>query len=71
MASIAEFIFLNAIPIWSGAALIVKWIESWDVDMSFGADATASSPEEMARRIAFLEDVVKSERARPTGEVGS
>jgi hypothetical protein len=61
MFSLAAFIFLGVIPIWSAAAIIVRWIEAW------GAKSEASglaAPEEMERRIALLEDVLKTDRSR-------
>ncbi len=69
ITSIAEFVFLIAIPIWSAATLVVKWIESWEFDLTFGSeDSRAATPEEMTRRIALLEDVVQSNRPDPASE---
>jgi hypothetical protein len=61
MSSLAAFIFLVVIPIWSAAAIIVRWIEAWGAKS--GASGLAT-PEEMERRIALLEDVLKPDKPR-------
>lgn len=60
MASLAAFIFLVVVPIWSVATILIRWIESWDVP----ADIETSSPAELSHRLALLEDIVKSDRSR-------
>jgi hypothetical protein len=64
MSSLAAFIFLIVIPIWSAAAIIVRWIEAWGAKSTPEASDYLATPEEMARRIALLEDVLKADRSR-------
>jgi len=64
MSSLAAFIFLVVIPIWSAAAIIVRWIEAWGAKSAPEASDYLATPEEMARRIALLEDVLKGDRSR-------
>ena len=63
MSSLAAFIFLVVIPIWSAAAIIVRWIEAWDRKPASEASGYTATPEEMERRIALLEDVLKVDRS--------
>jgi hypothetical protein len=63
MSSLAAFIFLVVIPIWSAAAIIVRWIEVWGAKSASEAGYLVT-PEEMARRITLLEDVLKADRSR-------
>jgi hypothetical protein len=62
MSSLAAFIFLVVIPIWSAAAIIVRWIEAWGAKPASEASGYLATPEEMERRIALLEDVLKADR---------
>ena len=62
MSSLAAFIFLVVIPIWSAAAIIVRWIEAWGARPASAAPGCLATPEEMERRIALLEDVLKADR---------
>jgi hypothetical protein len=62
MSSLAAFIFLVVIPIWSAAAIIVRWIEAWGAKPGSEASGYLATPEEMERRIALLEDVLKADR---------
>jgi hypothetical protein len=62
MSSLAAFIFLVVIPIWSAAAIIVRWIEAWGARPGSAASGCLATPEEMERRIALLEDVLKTDR---------
>jgi hypothetical protein len=64
MSSLAAFIFLVVIPIWSAAAIIVRWIEAWGAKSAPEASGYLVTPEEMAHRIAVLEDVLKADRSR-------
>ncbi|SEC69331.1 hypothetical protein [Bradyrhizobium erythrophlei] len=64
MSSLAAFIFLVVIPIWSGAAIIVRQIEAWGAKLASETSGHLSTPEEMERRIALLEDVLKLDRPR-------
>ena len=64
MSSLAAFIFLVVIPIWSAAAIIVRWIEAWGAKSVPEASGYLVTPEEMAQRIAVLEDVLKADRSR-------
>jgi hypothetical protein len=64
MLSLAAFIFLVVIPIWSAAAIIVGWIEAWGAQPASEASGYLATPEEMARRITLLEDVLKADRSR-------
>jgi len=64
MSSLAAFIFLVVIPIWSAAAIIVRWIEAWGAKPASEASGYLATPEEMARRITILEDVLKADRSR-------
>jgi hypothetical protein len=62
MSSLATFIFLVVIPIWSAAAIIERWIEAWGAKS--GASGHLATREEMEWRIALLEDVLKADRSR-------
>jgi hypothetical protein len=62
MSSLAAFIVLVVIPIWSAAAIIVRWIEAWGVQSASEASGHPVTPEEMERRISLLEDVLKADR---------
>jgi hypothetical protein len=64
MSSLAAFIFLVVIPIWSAAAIIVRWIEAWGAKSAPETSGYLATPEEMAQRIAVLEDVLKADRSR-------
>jgi hypothetical protein len=61
MASLATFIFLVVVPIWSVATILVRWIESWEVP----PDIEVASPAELSHRLALLEQIVKSDQAEP------
>jgi hypothetical protein len=63
MSSLAAFIFLVVIPIWSAAAIIVRWIEAWGAKPASETSGYVATPEEMERRIALLEDVLKADRS--------
>jgi hypothetical protein len=62
MSSLATFIFLVVIPIWSAAAIIVRWIEAWGAKSE--ASGQLATREEMERRIILLEEVLKADRSR-------
>jgi len=64
MSSLAAFVFLVVIPIWSAAAIIARWIEAWGAKPASEASGYLATPEEMARRITLLEDVLKADRSR-------
>ena len=64
MSSLAAFVFLVVIPIWSAAAIIVRWIEAWGAKPASEGSGYLATPDEMARRIALLEDVLKADRSR-------
>jgi hypothetical protein len=59
MASLAAFIFLVVVPIWSLATILVRWIESWEVP----PDLETTSPAEISHRLALLEEIVKSDQS--------
>ena len=63
MSSLAAFIFLVVIPIWSAATIIVGWIEARSAKSASEAGYLIT-PEEMARRITLLEEVLKADRSR-------
>jgi hypothetical protein len=63
MSSLAAFIFLVVIPIWSVATIIVRWIEARSAKSASEAGYLIT-PEEMARRITLLEEVLKADRSR-------
>jgi hypothetical protein len=63
MSSLAAFIFLVVIPIWSAATIIVRWIEARGAKSASEAGYLIT-PEEMARRITLLEEVLKADRSR-------
>jgi hypothetical protein len=64
MSSFAVFVLLVVIPIWSCAAIMIRWIEAWGERSTTEASAYLATPEEMARRIAVLEEVLNADRAR-------
>lgn len=64
MLSLAIFIFLVVIPIWSAATIMVRWIEAWGAKSAPAVSGYLATPEEMARRIALLEDVLKADKSR-------
>jgi hypothetical protein len=63
MSSFAVFVLVVVIPIWTGAAILIRWIEAWGEKSTPEASAYLATPEEMARRIAVLEDVLNADRA--------
>ena len=63
MSSLAAFIFLVVIPIWSAAAIIIRWIEAWGAKPASEISGCLATPEEMERRIALPEDVLKVDRS--------
>jgi hypothetical protein len=64
MSSFAVFVLVVVIPIWSCAAITIRWIEAWGERSAPEASGYLATPEEMARRIAVLEDVLNADRAR-------
>jgi hypothetical protein len=64
MSSFAVFVLLVVIPIWSSAAIMIRWIEAWGESSTTEALACLATPEEMARRIAVLEEVLNADRTR-------
>jgi hypothetical protein len=65
MASLAAFVFLVVVPIWSIATILVRWIESWEVP----PDIETTSPAELSHRLALLEQIVKSDQAEPARSI--
>ncbi len=64
MSSLAIFIFLVVIPIWSAATIVIRWIEAWGAKPAPEASGYLATPQEMARRITFLEEVLKADKSR-------
>ena len=62
MFSFAVFVLVVVIPIWSCAAITIRWIEAWGRRSAPEASGYLATPEEMERRIALLEDVLKADR---------
>ena len=54
MLSLAAFIYLVVIPIWSAAAIIVRWIEAWGAKPASEGSGYLATPDEIAHVIVFV-----------------
>ena len=64
MSSLLCFILVVVIPIWGCAAIAIRGIEAWGERPASGTAAQLATPEQMARRIAVLEDVLNADKVR-------
>ncbi len=66
--SLAAFVFLVAIPIWSVATVITRRIEAWANETDDAAmDTLIGATGEMSQRVAALESVLKHDKHKLSG----